>query len=136
MMSASFTDFFKTFFRDEKVVLYGLWERHVDNWLSGRDQYDILLVKYEDLIAETGKEIMRVAEFIGCNLSTESAQKIAEKTSFKGQKKEELFKDQSGVTDSILRKGVVGDWQNHFVDKADAELMNRIAEELYKKHRI
>ena len=136
MTSASFADFFKSYFRDRKVVFYGLWEDHVNNWLSSRDQHDILLVKYEDLIAESCREITRVAEFIGCDLSAESVKKIAEKTSFKGQKKENLFKDPSGVTNSALRKGVVGDWQNHFVDMADAEMMSKIAEEVYKKHQI
>ena len=135
-MSANFTDFFKSYFRDGKVVFYGLWEHHVDNWLSSRDQYDILLVKYEDLIADSCQEIMRVAGFIGCDLSAESAQRIAEKTSFKSQEKENLFKDQSGITDSMLRKGVVGDWQNHFVDMSDAEMMSKIAEQLYEKHQI
>ena len=136
MAEASFTDFFKTYFRDGKVVYYGLWEDHLDNWLSSRHEYNILVVKYEDLIADSCKEISRVAQFIGHDISPESIQKIADKTSFANIKKESLFKDQSAVYDSFLRKGIVGDWENHFIEMTDADMMSKIAEELYKKHKI
>ena len=135
MEKASFTDFFKTYFRDEKVVFYGLWEDHVNNWLSSRNEYDILVVKYEDLIADSCKEISRVADFIGCDLTPEAVHGIAEKTSFGNIKEKNLFKHDA-VHVSFLRKGVVGDWKNHFVDMEDEEMMRKIAEDLYKKHKI
>ena len=135
MEKASFTDFFKTYFRDEKVVFYGLWEDHVNNWLSSRNEYDILVVKYEDLIADSCKEISRVADFIGCDLTPVAVSEIAEKTSFGNTKEENLFKHDT-VHDSFLRKGIVGDWNNHFVDMEDEEMMRKIAEDLYKKHQI
>jgi len=90
MSKASFTDFFKTYFRDEKVVFYGLWEDHVNNWLSSRNEYDILVVKYEDLIADSCKEISRVADFIDCDLTPVAVSEIAEKTSFGNIKKKEF----------------------------------------------
>ena len=136
MTKASFTDFFKTYFRDENVVFYGLWEKHVDNWLSARNHYNILVVKYEDLIADSCKEISRIAQFIGRDFSSEKIGEIAERTSFASVTKEKLFKVENGVSDSFLRKGVVGDWKNHFVDVDDEKLMREIAENLFKKHNI
>jgi len=46
-----------------------------------------------------------------------------------------LFKYDT-VHDSFLRKGIVGDWNNHFVDMEDEEMMRKIAEDIYKKHQI
>ena len=136
MTKASFTDFFKTYFRDENVVFYGLWEKHVDNWLSARNNYNILVVKYEDLIADSCNEISRISKFISRDLSSEKIVGIAEKTSFANVTKEKLFKVENGVSDSFLRKGVVGDWRNHFVNVDDEKLMREIAENLFKKHNI
>ncbi|KAL5270448.1 hypothetical protein ACHWQZ_G001237 [Mnemiopsis leidyi] len=136
MTKASFTDFFKTYFRDEKVVFYGPWEKHVENWLSARHEYNILVVRYEDLIADSSKEIARIATFIGWDCSAERVREIADKTSFASVTKEKLFKVENGVSDSFLRKGVVGDWENHFVDVEDEKLMREIAEELFKKHGV
>ena len=133
MEKASFTDFFKTYFRDEKVVFYGLWEDHVNNWLSSRNEYDILVVKYEDLIADSCKEISRVADFVGCELTPVAVSEIAEKTSFGNTKQ---YIEHDAAHGSFLRKGIVGDWNNHFVDMEDEEMMRKIAEDLYKKHQI
>ena len=106
----------------------------MDNWLSARNNYNILVVKYEDLIADSCKEISRISKFISRDLSSEKIVEIAEKTSFASVTKEKLFKVENGVSDSFLRKGVVGDWRNHFVDVDDEKLMREIAENLFKKH--
>ena len=62
--------------------------------------------------------------------------RIALETSFKQQKSGELFEFQDGLRESILRKGVVGDWENHFTDLGEAERMKKLAEDVYKKFGI
>ena len=71
-------------------------------------------------------------------MSEPSAQDIAVKTSFKSATNnvQNLFKDDTGMTNSLLRKGVAGDWVNNFEDEEEAERMGKIAEELYRKHGI
>ena len=134
--AASFDDFHKTYMRDKDVVYYGLWEHHMHNWLSVRKEYNILCVKYEDLIADALKEIRRVAAYLGVDLTESRVEDITARTSFKSMlaRRKELFKDDSEITNSMLRKGIVGDWVNHFQEKADAEKMRMIAKNLYQKH--
>ena len=135
---SAFDTFQKTYMRDQDVVFYGLWEAHVENWLNARKEYDILVVKYEDMIEDAVKEIKRVGTFLGVEVSESSAQDIAAKTSFKSatDNVQNLFKDDTGMTNSLLRKGVAGDWVNNFEDEKEAERMGKIAEELYRKHGI
>jgi hypothetical protein len=137
MNEASFDEFQSQYMRDGKVVFYGLWENHVDNWMSKRHEYDILVLKYEDMIEDASREIQKVANFIGLNLIKSKIDDIAEKTSFKRMtKQDDLFHDESGTTSSIMRKGVVGDWENHFKDQDEAERMERIAKDIYQKHNL
>ena len=133
IQDATFDEFHKKVFRDKEVALYGLWEQHIDNWLSKRDEYDILVVKYEDLIEDAAREIERVAKFLDLELPFTTFQDIAVKTSFSSATKKDMFNDE-GWTSSLLRKGVVGDWVNNFTDMEEADNMNRIAQDVYKKH--
>ena len=38
--------------------------------------------------------------------------------------------DHDSIHDSFLRKGIFGEWRNHFVDMADAEMTQKIAKEI------
>lgn len=133
---STFDEFHKKFMRNHNEVFYGLWERHVDNWMSKRDEYNILTVKYEDMIEDTAREVKRVADFVGANISLARCEEIAKETSFSSCKKKEseITNDGTGLVNSLLRKGVVGDWVNYFQDQKEAELMEKITEEVYQKH--
>ena len=135
LSTASFDEFHQKLVRDDTVVLYGLWENHLENWLSKRDEYSMLVLKYEDLIEDSAREIGKVAKFIGLDLPAERISAIAEKTSFSSAKKRtDMFGDDTGLKNSLLRKGVVGDWVNNFQDKQEAEKMGNIAKEIYNKY--
>jgi len=133
---ATFDEFHKTYMRDKDVVVYGLWEQHVDNWLSARDEYDILVVKYEDMIEDATREVRRVATFLGVDVSEARCGEIAKRTSFESSlnKTTSMFNDESGLFNSLLRKGIVGDWVNNLQDMDEAERMGKLAQELYLKH--
>merc|ERR1712150_3115 len=121
---------------NEEVIFYGLWEKYVDNWLSARDTYDILVVKYEDMIEDAAREVQRVASFLKVDIDAERYSDIAAKTSFSSSlnKVSSMFRDDSGLTTSVLRKGIVGDWKNNFNDEKEAENMQNIKDKLYQKH--
>ena len=136
LSTASFGEFHDKFNRDGSTALYGLWEDHLENWLSKRNDYNMLVLKYEDLIEDSAREIGKVAKFIGMDLPAERISDIAEKTSFSSAKKKmNMFVDDNGLNSSLLRKGVVGDWVNHFQDKQEeAEKLGNIAKEIYNKY--
>ena len=134
---ATFDDFHKQYMRNSDVVFYGLWEKHVESWLSKRDEFNMLVIRYEDMIENSPREIEKVAKFVGLNLTSSRIAEIAELTSFASvTKKGDFFKDESGVTNSVLRKGVVGDWRNHFQDNEEVEKMKKIVEKLRAKYNI
>jgi hypothetical protein len=77
------------------------------------DGVRILRVSYERLKSDFGDEVSRVATFFGIELSPERLRDLQTQTSIDSLKaryeKEELYRD-----NKFFRKGIVGDWQNHF----------------------
>jgi len=135
MTNASFDEFLKQYMRNGDEVYYGLWEKHVENWLSKRNELNMLVLMYENMKANPRKEIERIGNFLGLDLTEAQIEDVAEKTTIEYMKKEaNVIADDSGQTSSILRKGKVGDWKNYFVDQEEAEKLTNIAQGLYYKH--
>jgi len=135
LSNASFDDFHKKYMRDGNEVFYGLWENHVDNWLSRRSELDMLVLRYENMKVNPRKEIKRIADFLGLDPTSEKIEDVAGKTTINYMKKEaNVLTDETGRTGSVLRTGKVGDWKNFFVDKEEADKLAKIADQLYDKH--
>lgn len=89
------------------------WADFVRQW-HGRSA--VTYVRYEDLRQDTTRELQRIVlELTGIQLEYERAAEIAEEFSFSQQAGR-----QPGVENkrSFMRKGVVGDWHNHFGHEA------------------
>ena len=102
---------------------YGSYFDHVLQWWSRKDNDNVLFLKYEDLKKDLKSQVKVIAEFIGFNFSDEQSEAVAEQCTFQAMKSKynqslpshglsKMFK-----TDSHLRKGIVGDWKNHFSDE-------------------
>lgn len=51
---------------------YGSWGENVGSWLAARQASKrFLLLRYEDMLRETGRELMKVADFLGMQVSPE-----------------------------------------------------------------
>lgn len=86
--------------------------RWIRNWRARRDERLSLEVRYEDLLADTRPVFQRVARHFGLDDSPETIDRIVGKHSF-----ESVSRGRSrGKEDrnSFFRKGVTGDWKNHF----------------------
>jgi Sulfotransferase domain len=80
--------------------------------LLGDDYYQ---VRYEDLLAEPVGEVVRLLEFLGADSDEEVARRCVEAASF-----EKLSGGRTqGEEDSssFYRKGIAGDWKNHFTEE-------------------
>ncbi|MCP4369696.1 MAG: sulfotransferase domain-containing protein [Deltaproteobacteria bacterium] len=89
------------------------WADFVEKWYN---REGVIYVKYEDLRVDAVKELQRVVkELTGKKLSKENAQSIVDEFSFKKQAGRKPGQEKR---DSILRKGIVGDWKNHFTQAA------------------
>ncbi|XP_071943775.1 sulfotransferase 1C2-like [Antedon mediterranea] len=115
------------FYEDYKKdnVIYGSWFQHNLFWWKRRHHSNVLFLKYEDMKIDPKGAIIQVADFMGYKLSDDAINKIVDKSSFKTMKSSEKVgppADKSGLFDPkyykdpsfFIRKGVTGDWKNHF----------------------
>ncbi|XP_077303529.1 sulfotransferase 1B1-like isoform X2 [Lithobates pipiens] len=102
-------------------VGFGSWGAHVRDWWNLRQQKNMLYVFYEDMLEDPSCEIRKVVKFLGKDFSEEVVDRICQHTSFKAMKENPLtnytalsstIMDQS--ISPFMRKGICGDWKNHF----------------------
>ncbi|XP_023933673.1 bile salt sulfotransferase-like [Lingula anatina] len=122
---------------DENTCLCGSWFDHVADWMEVLENNpNALVVKYEDMKRDLKKEVRRVAEFLGYTKSEEVYENVTKKCSFghmkKAKKEPKCFWKPGG---SMYRKGIVGDWKNHFT-VAQNEKFNAIFNEKRNKLRV
>ncbi|XP_074510901.1 sulfotransferase family 2, cytosolic sulfotransferase 3 [Sebastes fasciatus] len=131
----TFDEFLEKFL--EGKVLFGKWTDHVKSWRSAELGDRVLYITYEDMTQDLPAALRRMSEFLGRNLSEEAIQKIAEHCSFKTMKTNRmsnfsLIPKVYMNTDKspFLRKGVAGDWKNHFSSEQLARFVSVIRKEL------
>ena len=84
------------------------WADFVDSWLGRISDY----VRYEDLLTEPAAVLRKhVLRLTGRELELSQAEKIVEDFSFKRQSGRSPG---TSNTRSFVRKGIAGDWKNHF----------------------
>ena len=83
------------------------------SWLPVCEQGGALLIRYEDMIADEQAAFAKIAEYCEMDISKSRLEEVVAKNSFSkkaGRKRGE--EDAS----SHYRKGISGDWRNHFSD--------------------
>ena len=92
-------------------------------------------MKYEDMKENPKAAVETVAKFMGHDLMPSVVDSICEQTTFDSMKAndnsnytwEKRHKRQSDGYTDFLRKGVVGDWRNHFSEEQSARLDEQYA---------
>lgn len=88
------------------------WPEHVRDWVR---QPEVLALRYEDLIVDTPAQLARISEHLGLGLAPETLSDIAARHSFKARTgREPGTEDPRGH----VRKGIAGDWKNHYTRAA------------------
>ena len=129
--TGTWDEYFQMFKEDNLV--YGNYFDNVLSWWKLRDNPNVTITFYEDIVTTPLKVIRQVADFLGKKLSDEMIEKIADRTAFKNMKKlpnssNETAKMYNNDISPFMRKGKVGDWQNHF-----SEEQSKIVDEMYEK---
>ncbi|KAK2165455.1 hypothetical protein LSH36_50g07041 [Paralvinella palmiformis] len=114
--SGEWKQFFHTYLSGK--VCYGSWFNHVKDWYSHRETTNVLFVKYEDMIEDLYREVMRVAQFLSKDVTADNIRDVADKCTFK-RMQENPMATYDGLHESIdtkktsfLRRGKVGDWKS------------------------
>ncbi len=114
------------------MVMYGDWYEYTLKYWSLRKEPNILIVTFEEMKADLAQVVTKVGFFIGNEVSTDHAQKIAEMTSFHSMKKkmQPIHDNNYSINEKIspfMRKGEVADWKNYFTIA-----QNEIFDKVYK----
>ncbi|KAM4735463.1 sulfotransferase family 2, cytosolic sulfotransferase 3 isoform 2-T2 [Anableps anableps] len=131
----TFDEFMEKFL--EGRVLFGKWTDHVKSWRQAELGDRILFITYEEMVQDLPASIRRISDFLCCNLSEEVIQKIAVHCSFQSMKANSMSNFSlvpKGYMDCdkspFLRKGIAGDWKNHFSSEQLARFKSVITKEL------
>jgi len=87
------------------------------SWLSKVDD-DMLLLHYEDMVVDEQSSFAKIIEHCKIDVSSNKLVEIVAKNSF--ENKAGRHKGEEDVS-SHYRKGIAGDWKNHFTDKIKDE---------------
>ena len=121
-------DIFFNLFLTGKVG-FGSWFEHVLEWWKHKDDPNVLFLKYEDMKKDHPGAVRAIAEFIGCDLKPDVVDKIVTESTI-DRMKANPNTNFSWVSPTIfaikeinpfVRKGIVGDWKNHFTAEQSAK---------------
>ncbi|XP_070691429.1 sulfotransferase family 2, cytosolic sulfotransferase 3 isoform X1 [Pempheris klunzingeri] len=131
----TFEEFMDKFLEGE--VMFGKWTEHVKSWKNTELGDRILYITYEEMVQDLPAAVRKLSGFVGSNLSEDVIQKIAEHCSFHTMKVNrmsnfslipKLYMDSE--KSPFLRKGIAGDWENHFSPEQLAKFTSVIRKEL------
>ncbi|KAM4637584.1 sulfotransferase 2B1 [Amazona ochrocephala] len=121
----------------EGTVHYGSWFDHVKGWLGQQQLLDIFYVTYEELHQDLRGTAQRLSAFLGCPLEPETLAALEQHCSFATMRDNamanyslipiEIMDHSQGC---FMRKGVVGDWRDHFSPWQNALFNRRYQEEM------
>ncbi|XP_051888797.1 sulfotransferase 2B1-like [Pristis pectinata] len=126
----TFDEFIEKFL--EGRVMYGSWFDHIKSWWPAKDQDNFLFLTYEEMLQDTRSTLVKLGEFLGKQLSDDVIETIANQSKFNNMKQNNMSNYSFVPTEminqketSFFRKGIAGDWKNHFTP-AQTERFNSV----------
>lgn len=126
----TFPEFFECFINGE--VDWGDYFEHLISWYVRKNDTNVLFLTYEDTIANTQRAVIKIAEFLGTQYSDKLKQpkvldNILHHTSFTkmSQAQSRWASKRPDNAAPFIRKGKVGDWQNHFSSEQAIRLVEK-----------
>jgi hypothetical protein len=121
---------FVTRFLAGETCFYGSWGEHVGSWLATRHgQPGFLLLRYEDMVADTPCELARVASFLGRPATPDVIQKAVARSSADAMRQLEksqaqLFTSTKDTRQDIpfVRAAKAGDWRSSLPEECALQI--------------
>ncbi|XP_072463548.1 sulfotransferase 2B1 isoform X2 [Notamacropus eugenii] len=117
----SLDQFLQDFLNGE--VQFGSWFDHIKGWMRMEGKDNFLLITYEELQEDLRGSVQRISEFLDHPLEEAALDSVVQNSTFRTMKENTmcnftllpsiLLDQRQGA---FLRKGVCGDWKNHFTE--------------------
>lgn len=138
----SWDDFFEYFEESGHQIVYGNPVNHMLEYWKHRNDPNVLIVFYEDIVLKRVEVVKKVAGFFNVDLSQDQIKKITEATSFNTMKaspmtNQDMMQKNAPVKwldteiSSFMRKGKIGDWKNNF-NEEQSRIIDQMCEEKLK----
>ncbi|KAM5132490.1 sulfotransferase 2B1-like isoform 1-T2 [Mantella aurantiaca] len=118
-----------------KEVPYGSWFDHVKGWTDLMGNSNFMLNTYEDMQKDIRGSVKRICKFIGKELDDAAMDSVIENASFRSMKENNMSNYKTVPTElmnqstgEFIRKGICGDWKNHFT-----EAQTKCFDKIYKE---
>jgi len=100
-------------FLHESVNPFSSWRTHVESWLNAPlEKEQLLVIRFEDLRADTVKTIIEVATFLGLTPDEQRIRRaIADNTIERMRAKEKEAPQRASKRGQFIRSGSVGGWR-------------------------
>jgi hypothetical protein len=136
-----FAEFFDNFLQGK--VQYGNWVDHVVGWWSHRQDTNILLLHYEDLLADLPGSVRRIAEFCQLEVDEGALPSIVEACTFDSMKVNErqfdhvweVLSDLRLSPNAFLREGKAGQGKQVLTEQQRSEISRALELRLGKGYR-
>jgi len=97
------------------IEVRGSWSEHVAGWLTAKS-CPVLVVRYEDLVANTARTLRSIAGFLGLPIEKDRVERAVEQSDFsrlQRQERERGFREAPAKTRSgrFFREGRVDQWR-------------------------
>lgn len=131
----TFDEFMEKFLQGKLV--FGKWTDHIKSWRNTKLGDRIMYITYEEMKKDLPSALRNISSFLGKNMSDEVIKKIAENCSFEAMKDNpmsnfslvpKIYMDSD--KSPFFRKGVAGDWKNHFTAEQLSHFTSCIKKEL------
>ncbi len=129
----TFDDYFECFVAGE--VDFGDYFDNIGSWLDEIDAPNCLFLTYEQMKADPRAAVVAVGEFLGPQLGAAvgddaALDRIVAHSSFDAMRKDQLRWASKRPDDmpEFVRKGVIGDWANHFSSAQVRRMLARLAD--------
>jgi len=123
-------------FKDGKVMV-GNWFEHMRQAWEVKQEENIEFFWYEDMKEDIRSVIGKVAKHLGKDLTEEEVERLVEHVNIDNMRQNKAVNKTSSLPSkeenfSFVRKGVTGDWKNHFTEEESQEWDKWIEDQLRK----